>query len=421
MRIAVFSRSTTEHFQSGGMESQLKTLIEELAARGHELTVITTSLDYKRKEKVRQRIKYIYIKETTPGLRPLTLYEKLFNTVGLLNRGVVREGKLNYFNESKITFERLYDKKPFDLVLSQSTSAQGILDSKYINGNIISLPILSIIHGAIKTEIRNRLKANKTFMNWGRFVFLDIPIGYWELYTSNRKFFKRVNKVIAVSNVLKEQFCIDHPKQKRKVLVIYNGVDDNRFTPGNSKFNMFTLLYVGRVDREKGLDLLIKAIRYLNEDGMKCQAKIVGSGIKKHIEELKNLVENYNLASKIEFVGSIPNDNVVKYYQKSHVFVLPTRREEGHPMSLSEALCSGLPVVATRMGGIKEVIKENETGFTFNSDCVEEFFKYLEYLYKNPKRLDEMAKYARKNGVERFGKSVMVSAYEKVFGTLVKS
>src|SRR3989344_3337432 len=217
MRIVVFSRSTISHFLSGGMETQLKILVEGLVESGHEIDVITTSdpdnLDKDYYEKV-NNVDYHYIGSTTPGLNPLTLLEKFFSTLKILKRGNFAEGRKNYFIESSRIFNEIIQKKTFDLIISQSTGALGVYENT-------KLPIISVIHGSIKSEIKNRLKANKNIKNWIRFLGIDLPKWYFELYTSNKKFFNRVNKIVAVSNKLKQNFLIDHPNLGNKVEVIY--------------------------------------------------------------------------------------------------------------------------------------------------------------------------------------------------------
>jgi len=412
MKIAVFSRSTIEHFKSGGMETQLKILVEGLAESGHEVEVITTanpsSLEKDQYKEV-NNVGYHYIGSTTPGLNPLTLWEKIFSLLRLLNRGNFSEGSKNYFIESLRIFNEINQKKTFDLIISQSTGALGVYENT-------KLPIISVIHGSIKSEIKNRLKANKNIKNWIRFLGIDLPKWYFELYTSNKKFFNHVNKIVAVSNKLKQNFLIDHPNLGSKVEVIYNGVDSDVFSLGTEKLPDFTLLYIGRMDREKGVDLILQIVNELRKKNINVKANLIGTGV--HLEEFKNLASSLKINENVIFLGQIPNADLPKYYRESHIFLFPTRREEGHPMTLSEAFCSGLPVIASDIGGLSESIENGKNGFLVKVGDVKEFVKLIEMLYQNPNKLKAMSFAAREKGLQDFSKSSMIQKYVKLIKDL---
>ncbi len=422
MQIAIFSRSTVRHFTSGGMESQLDTLVKGFADKGHEVTVITTSypiedsfisknlVETEDKQIKESGVSYYYIGGTTPGLNPLSFWEKPFALLKLLKRDKP-EGSKNYFKESNNIFQKLHREKPFDVAVSQSTVAKGVKFSK-------NLPVISIIHGTISAEIKNRYKANKSFMNWGRFLGVDLPEWLFEWTFSNRSFFKRINIIVSVSKDLQSKFIQEYPTAQDKVRVIYNGVDAERFHPGAEKFQEFTLLNIGRMDREKGVDLIIKSVNLLKEEGVRVSAKLIGSGV--HLNEFEKLVKGLALESQIEFLGQIPNGNLIDFYQKSHVFVLPTRREEGHPVTLSESFCSGLPFIAVPKGGLKELITDEKTGFYVKEDDFVDLAAKIRILYHDRNRLAEMAAEAREEGLKKFSKSAMINSYEILLEGLVQ-
>jgi len=414
MKIAIFSRSTVEHFTSGGMETHLKNLVEGLSKEGHILTVITTSHPdslTSDKKTFENKIKYLYIGDTTPGLNPITFWENLFVAIKVMVRSKKGEGKKNYYHESRKVFDELNAKNPFDLVVSQSTSAMGVV-------NTIGIPIVSIIHGTIKAEIQNRFKSNRTLNNWVRFFIVDLFRWYFELFTSNKVFFERVNKIIAVSQGLKKQFLMDHPNRESKVEVIYNGVDAKLFKPGDSKYPIFTVLYIGRMDREKGVDLVIKAVEILKTRGVKTKAKLIGHGI--NIDELKRYSKEQKVDDRIEFLGQIENEKLIAYYQQSHVFLLPTRRNEGHPMTISEALCCGLPVIATRKGGLAELIEDNRNGFFVKDNDPIDIADKLQSIISDSQMLKDFSKNARKIAEKKFSRDAMIHRYLEVLNDLVK-
>lgn len=416
MKLAVFSRSTTHHFISGGMESQLKILLDGLKASGHDITVYTssfptenpqTSIEKGTFRKEEDDIKYVFIGDTTSGLNPLTSWEKPFVKLGLLNRNNLIEGSKNYYEASFEEFLDEHIKNSFDCIISQSTAGKGILKHSKLR-----IPVMSIIHGTIPNEIKSRFRSNKSLKNWIRFLVLDLPRWTIEHLTSNRRFFKRCRYIIAVSNDLRLKFLHDYPWLKRRVRVIYNGVDDTIFTPGKEKYKDFTVLYIGRMDREKGIDLLLNALQIAKRKGKDIHAKLIGMGI--HIYEFKKLAKALGLENSVEFLGQIPNKDLIEYYQKSHVFVLPTRREEGHPMTLSEAYCSGLPVIATKKGGLAELIMDGTDGYYIDSSTATSLAYILEKLVNKPNLLDEMSQAARKTGEKKYSKRAMILGYNSL-------
>lgn len=422
MKLAVFSRSTTHHFISGGMESHLKILLEGLSASGHDITVFTSSyptddpqtkIELETVVKEVDGIKYVFAGDTTSGLNPLTLWEKIFVKLKLLNRNNIVEGSLNYYSASMDEFLKIHIEDSFDCILSQSTAAKGILVHEKLR-----VPIISVIHGTIPNEIKSRFHSNRTIKNWVRFIFVDLPRWLVEHYFSNAKFFRKCRYIISVSNDLRTKFLGDYPKLKRRVRVVYNGVDEELFTPGKfeDKYSEFTALYVGRIDREKGIDLLINAINIAKKGGANIKAKIIGMGV--HIYEFKNLTKSLGLLDSIEFLGQIQNKDLVNYYQKSHAFVLPTRREEGHPVTVSEAFCSGLPVIATKKGGLKEVITDSKDGYYIDIGSATSLSYVLKRLAEKPKLLQEMSVEARKTGELKFSKRAMIHGYNLILNKI---
>lgn len=121
------------------------------------------------------------------------------------------------------------------------------------------------------------------------------------------------------------------------------------------------LLSVGRLAPEKGLTHLIKAVAELIFDRKKdVVLSIVGDGSEE--KRLRKEAARRGLAEKVRFLGYMTyNDELLKLYRESDIFVLPSLTE-GSPQTLFEAMACGIPVIATRVGGVPHVIKDNENG-----------------------------------------------------------
>lgn len=144
------------------------------------------------------------------------------------------------------------------------------------------------------------------------------------------------------------------------VEVIPNGVDVELFRPRVSATGdgPLQLLFVGRLTRQKGVDVLIKSLHLIKEE-VSIEAQMVGDGDKR--SELEMLVKQLGLKDRVTFLGWRTREEIPTYYQRADIFVLPSR-DEGMPNVVLEAMACGLPVIATRIAGNEELVREGETG-----------------------------------------------------------
>ena len=166
--------------------------------------------------------------------------------------------------------------------------------------------------------------------------------------------------------------------------VIYNGVPDGEKMFGK-KDRRFKIALVGRVDSTKGQDMAIKALALASEKVNHLQLSIAGeeSYLEKGlIKKLQKLSEKLNVADKIRFLGHV--DNVYKLFGESDVSVVPSKptSNEGFGRIIPEAMINFTPVIATKVGGIPEVLRDKITGFLVEpheKDFCEKLLKYFSY------------------------------------------
>ena len=120
------------------------------------------------------------------------------------------------------------------------------------------------------------------------------------------------------------------------------------------------IIFVGALRPVKGVRYLIEAMKVIIDENRTTKLFIIGDGVER--ESLERLVEKLGLGDHVNFIGKVPNERVPEYMIASDVFVLPSL-SEGFPVTILEAMASGLPIVATNVGGLPEIIKENENGF----------------------------------------------------------
>ena len=144
------------------------------------------------------------------------------------------------------------------------------------------------------------------------------------------------------------------------VYVIPNGITKPDFRmfkkPHPSKF---TLLWVGRFDTVKGLDILIQAFSIFSNKNRSARLLLVGEGPER--KRLEALVKNLSLQKLVQFLGEKSGRDLAKIYNSANVFVLSSY-SEGHPITLFEAWAARLPVIATRVGDIPVYLKHGVNG-----------------------------------------------------------
>lgn len=168
------------------------------------------------------------------------------------------------------------------------------------------------------------------------------------------------DKVVAISQFVKMAGMEAYGLPEEKIEVIYNGVDLNRFSEEGerSKKVPMELIFVGRLVREKGVHLLLEALKEVS-DQIDCHTSIVGFGVE--YENLVNQAIALQLDGKVDFLGK--RVDVQKLLQKADYFVHSAICQEGFGITLVEAMACGKPCIAFRGGAIPEIINDGVNGY----------------------------------------------------------
>jgi len=213
-----------------------------------------------------------------------------------------------------------------------------------------------------------------------------------------------------------------------RVTVIGNGIDTDRFSPDsvepvNLPFSdgSLRLCTVGRLVSGKGLEDLIESTRILRDDGIDCRLLIIGGNIKQDrqvaAEDISALIRRYGLESAVHVTGLV--ENVQGYLAASDVFVLPSYRE-GMPRSLLEAMSMGLPCVATRIRGCREIVSDGENGLLYEPRQVGQLVDQIRRLQDASLRR-RLGSKARETVLTRFTKRRYVELQTEVTLGLLSS
>jgi glycosyltransferase involved in cell wall biosynthesis len=194
------------------------------------------------------------------------------------------------------------------------------------------------------------------------------------------KAFKNADQIIAISNDVK-QFLIEHFKvSSSKIEVVYNGVDFDKFLSYQKSDDQWKPVFgiIARLDKIKGHIYILEALQKLKKEGVKLPEFIfVGDGVER--ENLENFVKENNLFN-VRFVGETLD--IGQYLKQMDVFVFPSL-SEGLGIAILEALVAKKLIIASNVGGIKELVKDRETGILVKPANIDDLYKAIKWVLEN--------------------------------------
>ena len=230
--------------------------------------------------------------------------------------------------------------------------------------------------------------------------------------------------VVPISDFFKEMIVEHCGEQYRdKVIVVHCGVDTRVFQPiqahKQKDSGMFSIYSVGTLHEVKGQTYLIEACRLLEERGVKFSCHFIGDG--PDLAVLSEQVKQAGLTDMVHFHGRCTHQEVVELLQDADVLVTPSvptkdGRREGIPVVLMEAMASGLPVIATAISGIPELVEDKLNGFLTPAGDAPAIASALERLYNDPDLRQQFAQAGREKVIDEFDLYKNASTLARLFG-----
>lgn len=384
----------TYHPVVGGGETQARTLAEGLAARGHEVILIT-----RRSDPALPRVEHV-------GGIPVHR---------LPPSGPGHLKKWGLLVSSLIALLRL--RRSYDLIFVSGFRVLGVA-------------------AALVSRMQNKsciLKADSLGEMSGEF-FRD---GLASLGLSHRSRLFRIllalrNRIlrsadgfVSISSVVEEELLRSDAPQER-VSRIPNSVDVDRFSPAIRSeraglrcrlslppdANIVT--FVGRLVSYKGLPLLLRVWKDLHAHHPDALLLLVGGGsldLHNCEQELREYVAEHQLTECVRFTGNV--ENVVDYLQASDAFVFPSEAE-AFGIALVEAMACALPVVAARAGGVNDILQPGN-GLSVAAGDFAELEDAIDALLRDPSLATRLGASARRTAVERYSDDAVVGRYCSLF------
>ncbi len=208
--------------------------------------------------------------------------------------------------------------------------------------------------------------------------YAEFPLPEWFtnrlLWVYLRQLLERADAVVAPTAAIRDEL-LSYAPDIRKIDVIPTGVDCNRFSPSidgsgiRQRYNLDgekVILHVGRLAREKNLDLVLQGFAMLRNAGDDLRLMVVGDGpARQYYDEV---ARELGIRESVIFTGFIPDEELPFYYAASDAFAIASKFETQGLVAL-EAMASGLPVAGINYRAVAELVRNGETGYLFEDDA----------------------------------------------------
>ena len=237
---------------------------------------------------------------------------------------------------------------------------------------------------------------------------------------NNRKFSYCIDLTV-VENRRVESWLLTQGETSDRIRLIENGVDINKFTPNlktevlkkrSSESGKFIVGFFGRFSEEKGPDIFVEIASRLKS---RTDIHFIMAGDGPLRDVVNRAVEKHQLQENVELPGIV---NVLEELPMCDIVVVPSRMD-GRPNIVLESLSMGIPVIASRVGGLEEIIDEGRTGFLCHPDEIETFVQRIISICDETKLREKMKVAARTAAENRFGDHLMFDSYAAMFRTIV--
>ena len=393
-RIAVVSAHTSPLAplggrETGGMNVYVRELSRELGARGYAVDVFTRRAS-----------------EDAPETQPFGPNARVVNLTAGPPTTIDKQeiaGHLPEFERELLDFARR-DGAAYDLVHGHYWMS-GIVASNLAAR--WSVPHVAMFHTL--GEVKNRARSGE-----------HEPASR---IAAERAIASSADRIIVASEHEKQSLTSLYGSSAERIAVVPCGVDLDLFAPMDKEFARRRLglrsteriiLFVGRIEPLKGIDILIDAAAQLHEDE-NFAVLIVGGDARarEQIEVLRSQAAALGVDHHISFVGAVEHHELPLYYNAADVCVVPSHYESFGLVAVESMAC-GTPVVASRVGGLTTTISDGETGYLIPWRCAEPFAERLELLLDNDELRASFGR-AGREAVERFRWSHVTDAVAALY------
>lgn len=224
--------------------------------------------------------------------------------------------------------------------------------------------------------------------------------------------------VVACSAATLRLGCDLAPEISSRSSIIYNAQEPIPVRLRPLGFDPPVLLCLGRLSREKGVDVALAAFAHVLERFPEARLVIAGDGPER--DALERQAEELSMGGAVQFLGWVPPNDVPALINAASVVLLPSR-EDAFPLVGLQAALMGRPTAASCVGGIPEMIVDRETGLLVEREDPRALAGAVESLLERPDEARRMGEAARRRAREVFSFDKHVGAYDELYRTLVRN
>ncbi len=396
-----------------------KNLATGLKKRGHQVMVLAPSISGKFSVEKDPNCNFtvVRLKSTRMYLYPDQI-EKIPNDKKILGikipQFLYKNGLHVSYNPYSDIKRVLEDFKP-DIIHNQTSGPLALAIFRYAKKR--SIPIVMTDH-TYPDNLTQQVKLPK---------FAKKPINaamnaYFMSFLRRSKYATLPTKQ-AITDLLPK----NHHSFKVPVEALSNGIDLSRFTKGPASEEIYKkyaiprnvpiVLYVGRIDPEKSLEILVNSFKKLIKKTPKAHLVMVGDGTAR--EKLEKIIKREKISSQTHFIGRVIGDDLPQIYRTGTVFVI-TSKTETQSIVLMEAMASGLPAIAVNAGAVTELVKDGENGFILEPDDTAGIASGINTIISDKELREKMSKNALKM-ITKHDINYTLSRFEKIYNNVLQS
>ncbi len=355
--------------EMGGAEAMIKQLKVSLIARGHDVKILSGN-EYPQKKLIND-YEFRSFASHSWGRFLLYIYNP-FSRIAL--KKVLKEFQpdvVHLHNISKASPSILFCLKNYPTIMTAH-------DIECIDKTIFSK--LKSLH-PFKENYSSYFEFKK-----------NIPYFVQKLrYAIIREGQKNIDLFIVPSNAMAT--ILREGMIKSPIAIVPNGKEELRVkATAKLKYNErpSKILFVGRLAPEKGLHILIEAIRKVLDVFPNVTLTVVGDG--PEADSLKHLVQKYNLRNSVHFTGNLMQDKIIHHFKVTDIVVVPSICYESFGLVVVEAMMHGKPVIASNAGGLSELVDDGITGLLVRPDSAIELGSGIIKLLTDPNMIESMGR-----------------------------
>ena len=262
----------------------------------------------------------------------------------------------------------------------------GAFNACFFICRLFKVPFVINLHGCLTSDLYSKGMIRNRGLIYNYFI------------KEERKSYKKARYLVTVGPQERNNVFKMFPKREEEIPIIYNLVNIKQFYPDfeyrkktikklGLTESAYKILYVGRLSKRKGVEILIRAFgKFIHSNETCGNLIIVGEG--PEFDNLKKIAKESGISELVVFAGLISHKDLNGYYNAADVVVIPSLSyrgyTEGTPSVALESIASGKPLITTPLGGLGDIVIDGKNGLIIEENSVDGLFHALRLLYRNP-------------------------------------